>query len=407
MSYVLDKVIFEKKLNVDLGVKLIDYFWNAKNCNSYRKDYCIFSISQYFFENDIFFKLKDKFYNHIQKIYSRINESVLINSEEKSAFIYYINSQIKNSNIIKSEKTNKFAICISGLYRNHQNSLKSIIENIAKPLNADVYVHTWDKNAIWSGFGGSPIAHRIFEKEISECIPKDIYFNLNNLEKFMPNTYDLIKNPMFIDLDLNEIKSILKPKDILVENQDSVFSKIKSEANFTQLRGSLNQIKMFYGIKKSIDLALKNDNYDYIIRLRPDILISKKINTSSFINLENNTIYTSFGDYGLGDAEFIISSSMAYNLSNFINNMFIYEKLSLYTQFPLYDSHNLLLLWMVENNYKYSPSLNSRHLLKSDLSKYHIDDIEGAILKDFSNMSTEDKSRFESFCFYLQKSINL
>ena len=139
-----------------------------------------------------------------------------------------------------------------------------------------------------------------------------------------------------------------------MENQYDFQNKLSDNSSYTALRGSFNQIKMFYGIKKSIDMALLADKYDYIIRLRPDVIVHNKLNILDFYNFENNVIYSGFGDVGLHDAAFVISSSMAYSLSKLIQEMFDFNSLSPYRDFPLYDSHNLLLLWVLENNYTFS-----------------------------------------------------
>lgn len=403
LNFLLNILLLNRALNTDLGVSLIEYFWEVKNCNNYRRDYCIFSITDFFIESNDkpFFKLRDKFYNHIQKIYSQINKSSFLKTEDKSSYQSYINTKIRKINNLKSKTKSKVAVCVSGLYRNHNNSLESIKKNIIDPLNADVFIHTWDKKAIWNGIGGTALSGRLFGDNAKSLIPNEI-INLNRMEYFLPETYSKIKNPISENWNGIEIKDILNPKKILIENESIIEDLIIDKENYMLLRGSLNQIKMFYGIKKSFDLALDFDDYDYIIRIRPDILVSNKISIEDIYNLDNNTIYTQVGEYGLQDFEFIVSSSMAYNLSKFINKMFDFNSLSPYEDFPLYDSHNLILAWLIEFNYSFDNDLFKRSLLNMSDRKISIEGLADALNKDFGKLSKDKKVKFSPFLKYLK-----
>lgn len=403
LNFLLNKILSKNILDTDLGITLIEYFWRAKNCNNYRKDYCIFSIVDFFIENNNneFFRLRKQYYNHIQKIYSQIQRSSFLLAEENNIYQMHFNSSIIKNNRLKSKTKNRVAVCISGLYRNHTNSVESIKKNIIDPLDADVFIHTWDEKAIWNGVGGNKSSFRLFGPSAKSIIPKEIEF-LNNMETILPKTYDKIKNPIYEKWDGNEISNILNPKKILIENQEEFAKYLKDRKNYSLARGNLNQIKMFYGMKKSFDLAFDYGDYDYIIRIRPDILVTNTLSIDDVYKLKNNTIYTAVWDYGLMDFEFVMSSSMAYNLSKFIKKMLDFNVLSLYEDFPLYDSHNLILAWLIDFNYFFDKDLLKRSLLDMSERKISIEGLRNALDKDFNGLSEYDKEKFLPFIHYLK-----
>lgn len=401
LSFLLNITISKNLLNNELAIKLVNYYYNTKNCNRYRRDYCIFSIVDFCIDNNnSFFKLRKQYYNHIQKIHSRIHKSPFLTSSEKAMYQIRFSSQIKKSNKLKSKTKNRVAVCFSGLYRNHIEAVKSIKENVIDPLNADVFIHTWDEKAIWSGVGGTPLSHRLFGSA-DIVIPKEIK-NLLRMENYLPRIFDRIKSPIVEKWDGREITDILNPKKILIENQKVFEESLEDKENYLQARGSFNQIKMFYGIKKSFDLALEYSDYDYIVRIRPDILVDNKISIDDISNLENNTIYTNVNFVGPHEFEFILSSSVAYNLSSFIGKMFDFKVLSPYESFPLYCSHTLMLSWMIEFNYVQDKSLLSRSLMNMSERKISIKDLDYALEEDLKNLSEDDKVKFSPFLSHLK-----
>lgn len=404
LNFLLNETLSKNILGTDLGIRLVEYFWRAKNCNNYRKDYCIFSIVDFFIRKNSneFFQLKKQYYNHIQKIYSQIQRSSFLVNEENNIYQTYFNSKIKNSNKLKSKTNNRVAVCISGLYRNHIEALENIKKNIVEPLNADVFIHTWDEKSIWTGNGGSPTINKLLGKNAISLLPNEID-NLQKLQKKLPTAYEIIRYPAYEKWDGTEITNILNPKAILIENQERFESSIENKERFLLSRGSMNQIKMFYGIKKSFDLALGNDNYDFIIRLRPDTLVNSKVSIDMISELKNNTIYTGVSNVGLFDADFTISSSVGYNLSIFIDKMFDFDSLSLYENFPLYDSHNLLLAWLIEFNYYFdNPVFDRGGILSTSERVISIKDLSNALDRDFHNLSEDDKIKFLPFILDLK-----
>lgn len=404
LNFLLNTAITKNVLSTSLAIRLVEHFWNAKNSNSYRKDYCVFSIVDYCIRrnNLDFFKLLKQYCNHIHKIYSVIYNSSLLTSDEKLLYQTYFDVQIRKSNNLKSKTKNRVAVCVSGLYRNHTNALESIKKNIVEPLNADVFVHTWDEKAVWNGIAGNTRSDRLFGSNSTTLIPREID-DLKNMQKFLPETYSKIKDPISNAWDGNEITNILLPKKIIIENQKDFEDSLIDKENYTLARGNLNQIKMFYGIKQSFDLAFENGTYDYIIRIRPDILVENKLKTDDIEALSNTNLYAGFGGgYGIDDTTFVMSSSMAHNLSDFITKMFVFNCLSPYDDFPLYSAHNLFLSWLLESNYHLKTYLLKKRLLNMSDRKISIEGLTIAVEQDFNNLSDDNKVKFLPFIQYLK-----
>ena len=404
LNFMLNKVIEYKVLNTDLAIKILEYFWKAKNCNNYRKDYCIFTITEYCISNNRnnFFFLKERLYNHIQKIYGQLYKSVILNIQEINQYQIYLADTVKKYNKINSIRTPKIAVCISGMYRDHENALESIKKNIIEPLNADVFIHTWDEMSYWTGIGGYSRYERVFGSKIHDILPKEVH-DLKYLKNYLPHAFEIIKSAQFKKLDIEKLNTILKPTKLIVDNQDKFLKSIDYKETYKS-RDTFNQIKMFYGLKKVFDTALNYDNYDYIIRLRPDIYIGKAYSEDLFKGINNNTIYSQIGDFGVQDIEFIVSSPMAYSLSSFISKMFEYEKLSPYDSYPLYDAHNLFFSWLLENNYFFGKDrLEGRTLLNMAEKKVILLGLRNALNNDIKTLSQENKIKFLPFIEFLKQ----
>lgn len=402
LNFVFLQVSKRNLLDAHQALNLTNYFIKAKHCNKYRKEFCMISIVEYcqYHQYKDFFKLKNKFYNHLQRVYHCVYESVLLNKHQQKILIRQISQSIKLNNDIQREITKpKVAVCISGLYRGHKQALESIYENLVVPYDADVFVHSWDQESTWLGFGGSPFFSRVFGINNMAFAPNEIH-DLFKLQDYLPNTFKILKEPIYQNFTGKIFKEIFSPKKIIIENQKEFERKIVKDSNYTMLRGSLNQVKMFHGIKASLDLALAYNDYDYIVRIRPDVLITQRV---SFEHLENNTIYANFGQAGLHDAEFIASSSVMFSLSQLISQMFCVKKISPYHAFPLYDSHNLLLLWMIENDYVFSQGLTGKHILTASDVKTQIPQLKQSLMIDFEKMTLEHQQKFLPFVQFLEQ----
>lgn len=406
INFILNRLLWDLKNSLTAKdiIQLFNYFYTAKNCNKTRRDYVLFSLVAYCIKNNVvdFFKLSVRFYNHIQKVYERINNTEFLNNEERMDLLKSFNREVKKFNALNSKSRLKIAVCISGVYRGHENAIKSIYENVVKPLKADVFIHTWDKRSVWSGIGGTPKYQRVFGVDAKKYIPKEFSRNVNLMKEFFPNAYQALKDPIEEPTDEEYLQRALSPKKIQLENEQEFVDSLENTDGFTKLRGSLNQVKMFYGIKKSIDLALNHSRYDYLIRIRPDLQINSEVSLKDIAKLENNSVYAKVAGAGINDRVFTMSESVAFSFSRFVELILELRKLSPYDDFPLYDSHNLIGAWAIENNYTFDKDIIKDKKLLPNI-KIKIPSFKEAIDQDISTLDTDTYVKYGKFIAFLKE----
>ena len=202
---------------------------------------------------------------------------------------YYKNFKMNNL-LIKKEP--KIAICISGMFRISDEVLKIINKNIAKPLNADIFFHTWNKYEKWQGVdsGGDDWTIRVGLSHLKNSISKELHsfkFIKDNFENFAIKINDRV----YEDFNLDFISDELKFKRFKIEDEEDLINSLGENIDKFKVGGKLNQIKMFYGIYASHKLAVEYENkngfkYDYIIRARPDVALIDKLSFENLVNLE-------------------------------------------------------------------------------------------------------------------------
>ena len=82
--------------------------------------------------------------------------------------------------------------------------------------------------------------------------------------------------------------------------------------------------------------------------------------------------------------------------------MFDFNALSPYPEFPLYDSHNVLLAWLIESNYIMDEPLFKCNLLATSDRKIVVEGLANAIREDFNNLAENDKLAFLPFIKHLK-----
>ena len=193
----------------------------------------------------------------------------------------------------------KVAVCLSGQLRTFDKTYNSIIENLVKPNNADVFIHSWDETNISTG---------IDKSRIYAC-------NTNNIDKvltyFNPQKYVFDKPMDFIEYN------DLHVSDGWIDTIMKMHNMSREDAKQHCIR---NTCSMFYSIYKCNELknTYANENnfeYDYIIRCRFDLKIKKPIYISQF---SNNKLYY----HNLNQQDNMVSDW--FNISN-NNNMNIYS----------------------------------------------------------------------------------
>ncbi|MCV3339970.1 hypothetical protein L8W66_03785, partial [Campylobacter lari] len=199
---------------------------------------------------------------------------------------------------INMQKNYRVAICISGALRGeYKITLNNIYDKIAKPLKADIFLFSWELAAIkWPGItGGSQWITRVLPKYIQTQCP-DFLKETHNFKKLMPYTFNKLSIPKLEKIN-NKLNKRTRGKKSF-SGLNFVFNDffLENENDFNQrYNGCTNMFKMWYGIHKVFSLMQKYENennirYDYIIRIRPDILVENKITKHSLFNVRFDSI---------------------------------------------------------------------------------------------------------------------
>jgi hypothetical protein len=139
----------------------------------------------------------------------------------------------------------KVAICLSGEPRNFHYIWPDLSQKI-NLSQADIFIHTW--------FSSND------ECNLPEHKERAVFDYQNYLEK-IPST---------------EYVNILSPKNFLVENYYSSDPYLRFKS-YTLPSTITRMYSMFYGIQASCSLP-KKEEYDFVIRMRPDIFLEEKLN---------------------------------------------------------------------------------------------------------------------------------
>jgi hypothetical protein len=139
----------------------------------------------------------------------------------------------------------KVAICLYGLPRGNVKSWKSIIDCIVKPLNADVFIHTWQKPA-----------------------SKNTHTSLKQ-----PGIFNLIKYFRYFNQNSSTLKCFKVDEQYLYTPEI-----VKTTWGKVYFSNGLNNLTSIYNSSKLLDnVELNTGNYDLVIFTRPDIVYTKKI----------------------------------------------------------------------------------------------------------------------------------
>jgi len=148
----------------------------------------------------------------------------------------------------------KIAVLISGQFRGYKEVLPKVIDEIIKPLNADVYIHSWKQ--VGFRIPTSLEANRTFSGEFLQVWRDYLLQNdVEGLKNLFPNLFGYLEN---IDsLDTECVINLLNPKRAVFEDADC----------FLDWSGWKC---MHYKMKSCFELANAHDKYDAYIRIRPD-----------------------------------------------------------------------------------------------------------------------------------------
>lgn len=408
MSFYLTLLLESSKIVLDRNqvIDLIVFFKNAKKTEQLRRNTCYLQLFDYVLEHDIqgFFRLPKQNFNHLTYLQHAIVDTPYLDKPLRDIWFEIFKNKVKqNNNLSRYPRKLKFAICISGSYRNHQHCLESVKENLIDPLEADVYIHTWDQMSYWTGYGGAPSVWRTFGSDAQKVLPEKYHIDLERLTPFIPKANGILRTPLTQPLDPALFETIFKPKELIVESEKAFTDSLINPEGFSRHRGTLNQIKMFWGIKRAFDLALANGKYDIIIRVRPDVKITEKIMPEFFEGVENNVFYSRvWPTTGIADIMFYATDSVIYAFTRLVDQMMELQELSPYQEYPNYDCHALLAAWVYESNFQ----LNNKYIPGFiDVNpKIPLSGLREALEADIQNLTDEQKAELMPILDYIKNS---
>ncbi|AHG84816.1 hypothetical protein F543_19550 [Bibersteinia trehalosi USDA-ARS-USMARC-189] len=403
LNFALDKLLSNFMVDVTLLIKFIDHIFAAKNINDIRKKSIIYSIVNYCALHsgvaNEFFRLKKQYYNHLQKTMSIIHSFSRENGAKLLMVKLYQQLQKYNDLSLDRESISpRVAICISGMSRADISGLKSIFEHLVQPLNADVFMHTWDIQQEW--IGGARANDRFWFRTFNvdeSKMPKTL-LNLNYLKENFPAISESLLTASYSELNENIIKSEFEIVSLSVENQDDFLRKYEIGDSYKS-RDTLNQIKMFYGMSKAFSLLKEHERdnnikYDYVIKLRPDLIIKKGLEMSDLFALNASDFAVPTGFYGIQDMVFYAPRDIYCQIVNIFDYMLESKKLSPLKDFPKYDAHALFFGWLLHKDIR--PVLcNIKYNIEEGIRNLRIPNLAFALEKDI-NVLTKFKYPEES-----------
>ncbi|MFH5287554.1 capsular biosynthesis protein, partial [Campylobacter jejuni] len=283
INFSLNKMMENNYLKEDLILPILYLYENSKNINQQRKKFVLSSCIEYFDKKQepLFFKCANSIL--IGSLLSQMNFEQGRRAYEFKNYQcfrkYHLNNKIDNVKIDNVKIDNvkidnvKIAVCLSGLFRGDiYKVIANLKFNLIDNLNADLFIFTWDRYVQYPGFcGDENWVYRLFGGKFLKKCPDELK-TLSFLKQKFPNTYSKLNIEQGVQkINQKYIQDIVKCSNIQIQNEEEFISSLY--LNMTSKRET-NRIKMFYGIYKSIQMALEYEKinkfrYDYIFRVRP------------------------------------------------------------------------------------------------------------------------------------------
>ncbi|WP_086243565.1 hypothetical protein [Campylobacter devanensis] len=263
----------------------------------------------------------------------------------------------------------KVVLCISGAFRgkNFIEDIRNSINGIAKPLNADVFIASWDSYKVWMGLcGGEPGWLRIlYSQNIIEAAPKEIVvFNAEFKDKF-PNIYNALNREIDRPITskiLNRIQKLPNVKGVYLSNEREFLQKYPCKLD------SATSLKMTYNYTRVAKLIQDyeekhNFYYDYIIHIRPDFKYTLKFSTETLKKLKDNQLYIAMhSSNSTSDMQFF---GRRYAVLEFLS---LFDKAKKYSHLPYFQAFKdggVCCCYKLGGNGAYEGSINHRVLYAS------------------------------------------
>lgn len=208
----------------------------------------------------------------------------------------------------------RVAVCISGQLRSFASNWPLIKKTLIDPLNADLFIHTWDKE-----HHTPPRFHRLnrfIPQKMVDSLPLHFQDAAGFGERF-PRTLRKLTKPIVRDVDPKDLSALTSCSKLIIEDDDQC-QQLSSLPEALLFNGKSNQAKMFYKTFSCNNLRLSHElelgaQYDVVIRTRSDLHISLP-DIQEYVRdaaSHRNRIYTSYlTSDGCGD-QFAIGSGDA------------------------------------------------------------------------------------------------
>ncbi|ARR03351.1 hypothetical protein CVIC12175_0198 [Campylobacter vicugnae] len=314
--------------------------------------------------------LQNKFKNNLVDGSNYYYNKVLLNYKK-----YFLNNQ-------KFKQNAKVALLIGGALRGG-NWLHTINKNIDEiGLNADVFLFTWDKEYSWIGLGGVPVrwVDRMLPSSLAKSAPQEVATK-SNFNKYFPLTYNKLSKEYATSLDRSKLNKIKNLVSYSIENELDFINKYK-------LKPEWNVCKLHYGNLRLLQILKEyekthNKQYDYIIKIRPDIVCKSEYNIESILEINDMEIGAYYGSIGLDD-NILVGKYHTMNLYLSLFEISIQNKhLPLFANAPRIGAH--------DGTAKYCSLLGIKAIMPK-ITKESFKNISEYIIPDFSKELQEDLS---------------
>ncbi|EGN8883555.1 capsular biosynthesis protein [Campylobacter jejuni] len=394
INFSLNKMMENNYLKEDLILPILYLYENSKNINQQRKKFVLSSCIEYFDKKQepLFFKCANSIL--IGSLLSQMNFEQGRRAYEFKNYQcfrkYHLNNKIDNV---------KIAVCLSGLFRGDiYKVIANLKFNLIDNLNADLFIFTWDRYVQYPGFcGDENWVYRLFGGKFLKKCPDELK-TLSFLKQKFPNTYSKLNIEQGVQkINQKYIQDIVKCSNIQIQNEEEFISSLY--LNMTSKRET-NRIKMFYGIYKSIQMALEYEKinkfrYDYIFRVRPDIGLIGNIEIKDLNKLKNNELAVDFFSYGVQDQFFYAHRNVMIEVAKIWE--YCYEKNDIFLR-SFDSSHYLLFIYLtlrniltVKPNFRRDVSLATRDNVFPNVAK----ELQEDFLK--LNMKIENNINIKNF----------
>ncbi|EKK0830503.1 hypothetical protein PKB33_000890 [Campylobacter lari] len=360
-----------------------------KSSNTLLKAFCIKKVIDYFFPYRAFFE-NNKI---VILILNKIHEEFLTSIGGK---IYYDILSCKVSNVnfsnIQVQTRKRVAVCIFGALRgDFVASLKNIEETIVKPLNADVFIFSWNRAYIWAGLGGNGNwVKRFFDENVVKKSPVEIRNNAG-LKNMLPSVFEELSKEYYKDIKKADFKEIANLKRVCLENPDNFEKKYTTK---------LNRSKMWYAIYRSYQLMCeyeneKGFNYDYVVATRPDRDHEGFLKLAHIEMLKSNEILELQGHLGPAGEKFAGPRDSMKRWMCIWEYAQLNKNISFFKDFPFLkiSPHQLLHNWLIVNGIRCYPLYGKDFKLK-DFNQSSC--IRGLKIPNIKDVLTQDLKKLEN-----------